>query len=91
MMQLWLRITTVYKIIETNKYKRDYRLAVRQGKDIQHLNAVIDFLAAGGTLAEEYRDHSLKGDYKGYRECHLTPDWLLIYKIMTIQSPHEVI
>jgi mRNA interferase YafQ len=71
----------MYRIVRSSKYKRDYRLAVRQGKDIRKLEKVIDLLAAGRTLPAEYSDHPLKGGYKGFRECHITPDWLLVYKI----------
>ncbi len=71
----------MYRIVQTSHYKRDFRLAVRQGKDIQRLEKAIDTLAEGKTLAAEYNDHPLKGIYKGFRECHIAPDWLLIYKI----------
>ena len=71
----------MYRIVRSNQYKRDYRLAIRQGKDIQHLEDVIDLLAEGKTLPPEYNDHPLKGTYKGYRECHIAPDWLLVYRI----------
>ena len=47
---------------------------------MEELRAVTDLLQEGKTLPEKYRDHSLSGNYKGYRECHINPDWLLIYK-----------
>jgi len=73
----------MYKITRSSRYKRDYRLAVKQGKNIILLEEVIDMLAEGKTLPPKYRDHPLKGNYKGYRECHIDGefDWLLIYKI----------
>ncbi len=71
----------MFKIVRTSQYKRDFRLAIRQGKDIQRLERIIDMLAEGAPLPAEYNDHSLKGIYKGFRECHIAPDWLLVYKI----------
>jgi len=70
----------MYKVVRANSYKRDFRLAVKQGKDITELERAIDILAGGGKLPAEYRDHPLKGKYIGYRECHIEDDWLLIYK-----------
>ncbi len=65
----------------TSQFKRDIKLAQKQGKDIDKLFAVVDVLAKGETLAPKYRDHDLSGDYSGCRECHIEPDWLLIYEI----------
>lgn len=70
-----------YEIRFTSQFKRDLKLAKRQGKDTDKLFAVIEQLANGETLAEKYRDHDLSGEYKGCRECHIEPDWLLIYEI----------
>jgi mRNA interferase YafQ len=63
------------------KFKKDVRLAVKQGKDIELLEWVVDQLADDIPLPEKHRDHALSGNWKGHRECHITPDWLLIYKI----------
>ena len=52
---------------------------MKQGKDIAELDYVIDELAVPNPLPEQYRDHYLKGEYAGYKECHIEPDWLLIY------------
>ena len=73
----------MYKITHSGRYKREYRLAVKRGNDMQLLEDTIDMLAEGKPLPPEYRDHPLKGNYKGYRECHVGGefDWLLIYKI----------
>jgi mRNA interferase YafQ len=71
----------MYKIVRSSQYKRDFRLAIRQGKDIHRLETVIDMLAEGKPLPAEYNDHPLKGNYKGFHECHIAPDWLLVYKI----------
>ena len=64
-----------------NAFKRDYKLVKRRGCDISVLRDVITMLAEGMPLPEKYRDHALTGDYAGCRECHLAPDWLLIYEI----------
>ena len=70
-----------YEVQFTNRFKRDLKLAKKQNKDLDKLFDVIDILANGGTLDEKYRDHDLSGNYKGTRECHIEPDWLLIYEI----------
>lgn len=69
-----------YQIQISTAFNRDLRLIERQGKDLSKLKAVIDTLANGERLAEQHRDHALHGNYDGYRECHIAPDWLLIYK-----------
>ena len=66
-----------YTIERTSQFKN----AEKQGLDMDELKTVIKMLADGEKLPEKYRDHPLKGDYKGHRECHIEPDWLLIYKI----------
>ncbi|MBQ7474942.1 MAG: type II toxin-antitoxin system YafQ family toxin [Clostridia bacterium] len=62
-------------------FKKDFKRIVRRGYDIRLLENVIEMLANGQVLPEKYRDHSLIGDYADCRECHITPDWLLVYKI----------
>ena len=62
------------------QYRRDYKKARKQGKDISELRKVIGQLANDEPLPEKYRDHALHGNWKGYRECHITPDWLLVYR-----------
>ena len=64
----------------TAKFKRDYRRVKRQGKDITKLESVLETLVRGESLPEVMRDHSLGGTYRGHRECHIEPDWLLIYR-----------
>lgn len=71
-----------YEIRFTNRFKKDIKLAKKQGKDLDKLFRIIEKLAQGKTLEAKYRDHSLTGDYKGTRECHIEPDWLLIYEII---------
>lgn len=70
-----------YEIQRTSQFKKDYKLAVKRGCDIDKLQKVVMILASGETLPDEYRDHPLRGNYSGYRECHIEPDWLLVYKI----------
>lgn len=70
-----------YEIQRTSQFKKDYKLAVKRGCDIDKLQKVVMILASGETLPDEYSDHPLRGNYSGYRECHIEPDWLLVYKI----------
>lgn len=70
-----------YTIKKSSLFKKDYKTAIKRGYDILLLLEVIGILANGDPLPEKYQDHALKGKYIGYRECHITPDWLLIYKI----------
>ena len=70
-----------YEIQRTSQFKKDYKMAVKRGCDINKLQKVVMILASGETVPEEYRDHPLRGNYSGYRECHIEPDWLLVYKI----------
>ena len=70
-----------YKIVQTSRFSKDLKLAIRRGYNMDLLGEVVDMLCAGETLPEKYRDHKLLGDYGECRECHITPDWLLIYEI----------
>ena len=70
------------EIVPSNRFRKDLKLLRRRGCDMALLEEVIDRLAAGETLAPKYRDHQLTGDYGGFRECHIAPDWLLVYQIM---------
>ena len=71
-----------YELDFTSKFKKDIKLLKKQGKNIEKLYEIINILAYGEELDAKYRDHNLIGNYKGYRECHIEPDWLLIYKVM---------
>ena len=66
----------------STRFRRNRRLLIKRGYDMSKLENTIDLLLQGGIMPPEYRDHSLKGDYAGYRECHVggEGDWLLIYK-----------
>ena len=69
------------KIVASNKFKKDLRLAARRSLDLSKLRAVVDTLAAEIPLDRQYRDHELTGAYAGFRECHIQPDGLLVYRI----------
>lgn len=62
-------------------FKKDFKRIAKRGYDIRLLEHVIEILANEKVLPEKYKDHRLTGDYTDFRECHITPDWLLIYKI----------
>ena len=70
-----------YDLQFTSQFKKDLKLAKKQNKDLGKLFEVIEILANGETLDAKYKDHSLTGNYRGTRECHIEPDWLLIYEI----------
>ncbi|WP_300411122.1 type II toxin-antitoxin system YafQ family toxin [Lagierella sp.] len=69
-----------YKIKYTSRFKKDLKQVKKQGKNIEKLFYVIEKIAKDEILDEKYRDHSLIGNYKGTRECHIEPDFLLIYE-----------
>lgn len=69
------------EIVWTTQFKRDYRLAMKRHLRIDLLDDVIRMLSRGELLPEKYRDHALTGNWIGYRECHLLPDWLLVYRV----------
>lgn len=66
----------------TTQFERDLRLMQRRGKGVEKLKAVLQKLIDEEPLAERQQDHPLTGNYKGRRECHIEPDWLLIYKLV---------
>ncbi len=68
-------------IRRTTQFKRDVKRIRQQGKDLEKLKRVLESLMKGEALATQYRDHVLVGQYKGTRECHIEPDWLLIYEL----------
>ena len=70
-----------YGIVQTSMFRKDLKLIKKRGYNLLLLNDVVDTLALGLPLDEKYKDHSLIGNYKGCRECHITPDWLLVYEI----------
>ncbi len=74
-------MTLRYEIQRTSRFKKDFALVERRGCDISLLVNVIRSLASGEALPRKYMDHALSGNYAEFRECHIRPDWLLIYKI----------
>lgn len=71
-----------YEIKFTSQFKKDLKQAKKQQKNIEKLFSVIEQISNGIPLEEKYHDHNLNGDYKNCRECHVEPDWLLIYEII---------
>lgn len=70
-----------YTVKPTTQFKKDYKLAMKRGLDISLLEDVIATLAMGLPLPEKSRDHALIGNWAGHRECHVLPNWLLVYRI----------
>jgi mRNA interferase YafQ len=70
-----------YQIEISTKFKKDYKVILKRGYDKKLLKEVISILSDGNSLPPKYKDHALTGNYIGYRECHITSDWLLIYRI----------
>ena len=66
----------------TVQFKKDYKLAVKRGYNPKELEKVIDLLKTGESLPQIYKDHPLSGEWKNYRDCHIRPDWILIYRII---------
>ena len=69
------------KIKQTTQFKKDLKAAIRQHRDLTLLENVIDTLARRKPLPAQHRDHALTGSFRNHRECHITPDWLLIYQV----------
>lgn len=69
------------QIVWTSRFKKDYQLAVKRHLNIALLDDLIRALSRGEPLPEKHRDHELSGPWSGHRECHIQPDWLLIYRI----------
>ncbi len=67
-------------IYYTTQFKKDYKRLKRQNKDLAKMQSIIRLLVNGQPLDPKYKDHSLTGNWKGHRDCHLAPDWLLIYR-----------
>lgn len=69
------------KLVFTSQFKKDHKRAKRRGLDMSELRTVLESLSNEETLEKRYRDHALVGRYIGFRECHVRPDWLLVYSI----------
>lgn len=70
-----------YKVSFTNKFKRQRKKLAARGYDLSLLDEVVGILASGKELEARYRDHGMVGNWKGHRDCHILPDWVLIYRI----------
>lgn len=71
----------MYEVRFTTAYKKSYKLMRKRGLDLTLLDEAVDTLRQGKQLDEKYRDHGLGGNFAGFRECHIKPDWLLLYLI----------
>ena len=69
------------KVRYSAQFKKDFKLAKKRGLPLNELKTIIERLAAGETLEAKYHDHNLTGNYAMFRECHIRPDWLLIYRV----------
>lgn len=69
------------ELVTTSQFRKDYKRIKKRGYDLSLLESVIHILLMEKPLARHHRDHALTGDYAGFRECHIQPDWLLIYTI----------
>jgi len=69
------------EVVLSNMFKKDLKLAAKRGYNLDLLENVVDTLARGEKLTDKFRDHELVGNYSGFRECHIQPDWLLVYRI----------
>lgn len=71
----------MYKLVPTSQFKKDFKRAKKRGFDMSLLHDVLSTLCKRESLPKRNRDHALAGNYVGFRECHIKPDWLLIYAI----------
>lgn len=71
----------MYTVKATTKFQKDLKTIQKRGYDISLLTNIVKIMAKGEAIPPKYKDHELKGNYKGLRELHITPDWLLIYEI----------
>lgn len=71
----------MYRIVATGKFKKDLKIMIKRGYNMKLIDEVVTKLSNGEKLPDKNKDHALSGNYVGKRECHITPDWLLIYEI----------
>lgn len=71
----------IYEIKRTKKFRKDVKRMLKQGKNIKPLLEIIEKLQNNKPLPEKNRDHALSGNYNMFRECHIDPDWLLVYRV----------
>jgi len=70
------------RLTQTNQFKKDIKRIQKRGKDLEKIKAAITLLLAGSPLPPKNRDHQLGGNWSGHRDCHIEPDWILIYKAL---------
>ena len=70
-----------YKVVLSKNFRKDLKLAKKRNCNIELLDSIVEKIASGKTLEKKYKNHLLNGEFKGFYECHVQPDWLLIYKI----------
>lgn len=70
------------EVVLSTRFKKDLKTASKRGYNLELLNDVVDKLASKQQLPEKNKDHELSGDYAGFRECHMAPDWLLVYRVI---------
>lgn len=70
-----------YSLVYTSQFKKDFKRVQKQRKDLSKLKIELELLIEGESLPEKYKDHPLHGNYEGTRDCHISPDWVLIYVI----------
>jgi mRNA interferase YafQ len=73
------------RITQTSQFKKDFRKQIKRGKDPQKLFAFVELLVSEQPIPSRYRDHVLLGNWSGRRDCHLEPDWLLIYQLTEVE------
>lgn len=72
----------IYQLDRTNIFKKDLKRAIKRGCNIKLLDDIVEKLLCGEPLPEKNKDHALTGNWKDHRECHIEPDWLLVYRII---------
>jgi len=70
-------------VFQTSQFKKDVKRLERRGKDLAKLEKVVGLIMTDSKLEEKYRDHSLSGIWMGSRDCHVEPDWILVYRVNT--------
>lgn len=75
-----MNMKRIYRVVETPRFKKELAKAEKRGLKIEDFDAVVVMLKKDIPLPAKYRDHPLSGKFKGYRECHISPDWLIVYK-----------
>ncbi|MEM6603004.1 MAG: type II toxin-antitoxin system YafQ family toxin [Pseudomonadota bacterium] len=71
----------MFDVVETSQFRRDIRRIKKRGKDLKKLKSIVITLSNNEVLPLKNRDHELVGNWRGHRECHIEPDWLLVYRV----------